>query len=132
MMSAAFSTRHIGPRLADQRAMLAAIGVPSIETLISQTIPKSIRLGRPLDLPAPASEAEALAELADKMAANVVLKSFVGLGCHGTITPPVILRNLFENPAWYTAYTPYQAEISQGRLEMLDEHAGGTHRNRRL
>ena len=97
MMSAAFSTRHIGPRLADQRAMLAAIGVPSIETLISQTIPKSIRLGRPLDLPAPASEAEALAELADKMAANVVLKSFVGLGYHGTITPPVILRNLFEN-----------------------------------
>jgi len=119
MTSAAFSTRHIGPGVADQRAMLAALGVPSIETLISQTVPKSIRLDRPLDLPAPASEAEALAELAGKMAANVVLKSFVGLGYHGTHVPPVILRNLFENPAWYTAYTPYQAEISQGRLEML-------------
>jgi glycine dehydrogenase len=119
MTSASFSTRHIGPGTADQRAMLAAIGVPSMETLISQAVPKSIRLGRALDLPAPASEAEALAELAEKMAANRVLKSFVGLGYHGTHVPPVILRNLFENPAWYTAYTPYQAEISQGRLEML-------------
>ena len=99
--------------------MLAAIGAPSLETLISQTVPKSIRLDRELDLPAAATEADALAELADKMSANIVLKSFVGLGYHGTHTPPVILRNMFENPAWYTAYTPYQAEISQGRLEML-------------
>lgn len=114
-----FSTRHIGPSVTDARSMLATIGVPSVETLISQAVPKSIRLDRPLDLPAAASEAEALAELAEKMSANVVLKSFVGLGYHGTHTPPVILRNLFENPAWYTAYTPYQAEISQGRLEML-------------
>jgi glycine dehydrogenase len=114
-----FSTRHIGPSVTDTRTMLATIGVPSVETLISQAVPKSIRLNRPLDLPAPASEAEALAELAAKMSTNVVLKSFVGLGYHGTHTPPVILRNLFENPAWYTAYTPYQAEISQGRLEML-------------
>jgi glycine dehydrogenase len=114
-----FPTRHIGPDLADTRAMLAVVGVPSIETLISQAVPKSIRLERPLALPAPATEAEALAELGAKMDANVVLKSFIGAGYHGTIVPPVIQRNLFENPAWYTAYTPYQAEISQGRLEML-------------
>ena len=99
--------------------MLAAIGVPSMETLISQTVPKSIRLGRPLDLPAPATEDEALRELAAIMGRNVVLKSFIGQGYHGCHVPPVIQRNLFENPAWYTAYTPYQAEISQGRLEML-------------
>ncbi len=114
-----FAGRHVGPRAAETRAMLASLGVPSLETLISQTVPNRIRLGRPLDLPAPATEAEALAELAEKMSANKVLKSFVGLGYHGTHVPPVILRNMFENPAWYTAYTPYQAEISQGRLEML-------------
>ncbi|MGN6584653.1 MAG: glycine dehydrogenase, partial [Rhizobiaceae bacterium] len=122
MMTAAalpFSTRHIGPSAQDQRAMLAAIGLPSIETLISQAVPKSIRLGRALDLPAPASEAEALAELSGIMGQNNVLKSFLGQGYHGCFVPPVIQRNLFENPAWYTAYTPYQAEISQGRLEML-------------
>lgn len=114
-----FSARHIGPGLHDVRAMLATIGVPSVETLISQAVPKSIRLDRPLALPAPASEAEALAELAATMAKNTVLKSFIGAGYHGVHVPPVIQRNLFENPAWYTAYTPYQAEISQGRLEML-------------
>ena len=114
-----FAPRHIGPSVSDTRAMLATVGVPSLETLISQAVPKKIRLERPLDLPAAATEAEALAELAEKMAANRVLKSFVGLGYHGTHVPPVIVRNLFENPAWYTAYTPYQAEISQGRLELL-------------
>ncbi|MER9656955.1 aminomethyl-transferring glycine dehydrogenase [Mesorhizobium sp. M0152] len=114
-----FSARHIGPSLNDTRAMLAAIGVPSVETLISQSVPKSIRLDRPLALPAPASEAEALSELSATMAGNTVLKSFIGAGYHGVHVPPVIQRNLFENPAWYTAYTPYQAEISQGRLEML-------------
>ncbi|TAM97666.1 MAG: aminomethyl-transferring glycine dehydrogenase subunit GcvPA, partial [Rhizobiaceae bacterium] len=114
-----FSARHIGPSAIDQRAMLAAIGLPSIETLISQAVPKSIRLNRALDLPAQASEAEALAELSGIMSRNKVLKSFLGQGYHGTLVPPVIQRNLFENPAWYTAYTPYQAEISQGRLEML-------------
>lgn len=115
----AFSARHIGPGLNDVRAMLATIGVPSVETLISQAVPRSIRLDRPLALPAPASEAEALAELSARMAKNTVLKSFIGAGYHGVHVPPVIQRNLFENPAWYTAYTPYQAEISQGRLEML-------------
>ena len=114
-----FSARHIGPSAIDQRAMLAAIGLPSIETLISQAVPKSIRLDRALDLPAPASEAEALGELSGIMRENKVLKSFLGQGYHGCFVPPVIQRNLFENPAWYTAYTPYQAEISQGRLEML-------------
>ncbi|CAH2401364.1 aminomethyl-transferring glycine dehydrogenase [Mesorhizobium ventifaucium] len=114
-----FSARHIGPGLNDVRAMLATIGVPSVETLISQAVPKSIRLDRPLALPAPASEAEALAELSATMAKNTLLKSFIGAGYHGVHVPPVIQRNLFENPAWYTAYTPYQAEISQGRLEML-------------
>ena len=114
-----FANRHIGPSLTDTRAMLATVGVPSIETLISQAVPKSIRLDRPLALPEPASEAAALAELAAKMDENVVLKSFIGAGYHGCLVPPVIQRNLFENPAWYTAYTPYQAEISQGRLEML-------------
>ncbi|UVK36689.1 aminomethyl-transferring glycine dehydrogenase [Mesorhizobium sp. AR10] len=114
-----FSARHIGPSTTDIRAMLAAIGVPSVETLISQAVPRSIRLDEPLNLPAPASEAEALAELSATMAKNMVLKSFIGAGYHGVDVPPVIQRNLFENPAWYTAYTPYQAEISQGRLEML-------------
>ena len=114
-----FADRHIGPNLADKRAMLATLGVPSVETLIAQAVPKSIRLDRPLDLPEPASEAAALAELAAKMSANQVLKSFIGAGFHGCIVPPVIQRNLFENPAWYTAYTPYQSEISQGRLELL-------------
>ena len=114
-----FADRHVGPRVADMRAMLAALGVPSLETLVSQAVPGSIRLDRSLNLPTAASESEALAELAAMMSRNVVLKSFIGQGYHGCITPPVIQRNLFENPAWYTAYTPYQAEISQGRLEML-------------
>ena len=119
MTHQAFVSRHLGPRVSDQRAMLAALGVPSLETLISQAVPKSIRIERPLDLPAPASEAEALAELSTTMAKNTVMKSFIGAGYHGVHVPPVIQRNLFENPAWYTAYTPYQAEISQGRLELL-------------
>ena len=100
-----FAGRHIGPRPADTRAMLAALGVPSLETLISQAVPQSIRLGRPLDLPSALGEADALAELGAIMSANTVLKSFIGQGYHGTIVPPVIQRNLFENPAWYTAYT---------------------------
>ena len=116
---AIFADRHIGPNAWDVRHMLTTLGVPSVETLISQAVPQSIRLGRPLALPAPASEAEALAELSEKMNQNKVLKSFIGAGYHGVHVPPVIQRNLFENPAWYTAYTPYQSEISQGRLELL-------------
>ncbi|WP_173931787.1 aminomethyl-transferring glycine dehydrogenase [Chelativorans sp. Marseille-P2723] len=118
-MTAPFSRRHIGPGSDDKKAMLAALGVPSLETLISHAVPNSIRLKRPLALPEPASEAEALAELQGYMRENRVLKSFIGAGYHGCHVPAVIQRNLFESPAWYTAYTPYQSEISQGRLEML-------------
>ncbi|MCK9551928.1 aminomethyl-transferring glycine dehydrogenase [Aquamicrobium sp.] len=114
-----FTDRHIGPGDDDVRAMLARIGVTSVDELIDQAVPKSIRLDRALALPAPASEAEALAELLATMSRNIVMKSFIGAGYHGVQVPPVIQRNMFENPAWYTAYTPYQAEISQGRLEML-------------
>jgi len=114
-----FADRHIGPGPDDERTMLKTLGLTSRETLIAQAIPQSIRLDRPLELPAPASEAEALAELSAMMARNTVARSFLGQGYHGTFVPPVIQRNLFENPAWYTAYTPYQSEISQGRLELL-------------
>lgn len=117
--SRAFEDRHIGPSDEDVTAMLAKIGVSSVDMLIEQAVPKSIRLGRSLQLPVPASEAEALAELSGIMSRNTVMKSFIGAGYYGVQVPPVIQRNLFENPAWYTAYTPYQAEISQGRLEML-------------
>jgi len=116
---ASFDRRHIGLSQADIRAMLTTIGVPSVETLISETVPGPIRLDRALDLPAAASETDALAELRAMMARNTVMKSFIGQGYHGCHVPPVIKRNLFENPAWYTAYTPYQPEISQGRLELL-------------
>ncbi|WP_295806409.1 aminomethyl-transferring glycine dehydrogenase [uncultured Nitratireductor sp.] len=114
-----FAARHIGPRGEETKSMLATLGVPSLETLISQAVPNSIRLDRPLDLPPAASESEALDELGAAMRQNKVLKSFIGAGYHGVKVPPVIQRNLFENPAWYTAYTPYQSEISQGRLELL-------------
>lgn len=118
-MTAPFAARHIGPREEDTQAMLAALNVPSLDALISQAVPKSIRFEAPLALPEAASEAEALEELKLRMRENRVLKSFIGTGYHGCHVPPVIQRNMFENPAWYTAYTPYQSEISQGRLEML-------------
>ncbi|MDQ0995840.1 glycine dehydrogenase [Phyllobacterium ifriqiyense] len=114
-----FADRHIGPSTQGSRAMLAALGIPSLDTLISQAVPKSIRLEKPLDIPEAVNEAEALAELAAKMGHNKTFKSYIGQGYHGTHVPAVIQRNLFENPAWYTAYTPYQSEISQGRLELL-------------
>ena len=117
--AASFARRHVGLSDTDMRAMLSKIGVPSLETLIFESVPASIRLDRALDLPAAVSEQDALGELFAKMDANTVAKSFIGQGYHGCHVPPVIQRNLFENPAWYTAYTPYQAEISQGRLEML-------------
>jgi glycine dehydrogenase len=117
--AAKFSTRHIGPQESDQREMLKALDITSLETLITQTIPAPIRFLGALNLPEALSEADALDELRHKLDQNKPLKSFIGQGYHGTHVPPVILRNLFENPAWYTAYTPYQAEISQGRLEML-------------
>jgi glycine dehydrogenase len=114
-----FSRRHIGPSPADMSEMLSTTGVADIDELISQTVPDAIRQAAPLALPAGISEAEALRKLriiADK---NKVFTSLIGQGYYGTILPPVIQRNILENPAWYTAYTPYQAEISQGRLEAL-------------
>ena len=114
-----FIGRHIGPNEHVIAGMLAAIGTASLSTLIAETVPATIRLQRPLDLPPPMPEHAALAALKAIAAKNVVKKSLIGQGYYGTHTPPVILRNLFENPGWYTAYTPYQAEIAQGRLEAL-------------
>ncbi|MEZ5099238.1 MAG: aminomethyl-transferring glycine dehydrogenase [Thermoleophilia bacterium] len=114
-----FARRHIGPSEADQDAMLALLGHASLDALADAAVPASIRDRDALDLPAPATESEALAELRALAARNRVVTSMIGLGYHGTITPPVILRNVLESPAWYTAYTPYQPEISQGRLEAL-------------
>ena len=114
-----FVSRHNGPGPEDIRQMLATIGVPSVETLISQTLPQSIRFDGTLDLPEAADEHDALAELREKIEQNIEARSFIGQGYYGCRVPAVIQRNMFENPAWYTAYTPYQPEISQGRLEML-------------
>jgi glycine dehydrogenase len=121
--SAEFAARHIGPSAADEAAMLAVVapGVPNFtrRALIEAIVPRAIARNKPMQLPAPLSEAQALAEMKAIAAKNTVLKSFIGQGYHGTLTPGVILRNILENPAWYTAYTPYQAEISQGRMEAL-------------
>jgi glycine dehydrogenase len=114
-----FVNRHIGPSEEDRKAMLGAIKAGSLDTLIDQTIPKRI-LGRPkLDLPQALSEAEFLERARDIAGKNKIAKSFIGCGYYDTLTPTVILRNILENPGWYTAYTPYQAEISQGRMEAL-------------
>ncbi len=114
-----FHGRHIGPSAADSIAMLQTIGVSSLEELISKTVPDSIRIKEPLDIPAAIGEYEYLSELRKVAAKNKLFKTYIGQGYYGTITPSVILRNIFENPGWYTQYTPYQAEISQGRLESL-------------
>ncbi len=114
-----FLARHIGPDAAETAAMLAAIGASSLDELIGQTVPAAIRLATPLALPGPQREHEALDRLDAIAAKNVLKKSLIGLGYYGTLLPKVILRNLLENPGWYTAYTPYQAEIAQGRLEAL-------------
>ncbi|MFF5261261.1 aminomethyl-transferring glycine dehydrogenase [Actinomadura viridis] len=114
-----FADRHIGPSPDDHARMLAAIGYSGAEALMDDAVPAAIRTARPLDLPPALSEPAALARLRELAAANTVLTSMIGLGYHGTVTPGVILRNVMENPGWYTAYTPYQPEISQGRLEAL-------------
>lgn len=113
-----FIRRHIGPDDAEIRAMLADLGLSSLEELVESAVPNKIRSAPP-ELPAPLTEAEALAQLADYAGRNKLLVSLIGLGYYNTFTPPVIRRNILENPGWYTAYTPYQAEISQGRLEAL-------------
>jgi glycine dehydrogenase len=114
-----FVARHIGPSEADLAAMLHVVGAGSLSDLAANTVPAAIRSGRPLDLPPPLDEAGAIAELRALAAKNAQVKSLIGQGYHGTHTPPVILRNVLESPGWYTAYTPYQAEIAQGRLEAL-------------
>ncbi|MFZ2209380.1 MAG: glycine dehydrogenase (aminomethyl-transferring), partial [Porticoccaceae bacterium] len=117
--AADFQRRHIGPDDDQQRAMLAALGAVGLEQFVAAIVPESIRLREPLELPAPCSERAALVELQALAAQNQAFTSLLGLGYHDTILPPVIQRNVLENPGWYTAYTPYQAEISQGRLEGL-------------
>jgi glycine dehydrogenase len=114
-----FEHRHHGLSQSDIQAMLAAVDASSIDQLVEQTVPHQIRLEKPLDLPSPLTEIEMLAELKTIAAKNTIARSYIGMGYYDTVTPPVILRNLIENPGWYTQYTPYQAEIAQGRLESL-------------
>jgi len=114
-----FARRHIAPSETEITEMLAALGYKSLEELASATVPAAIRLKKPLELGEPLGEHELIEELKNLAADNQVLRSFIGQGYYDTITPPVILRNVLENPGWYTQYTPYQAEISQGRLEAL-------------
>jgi glycine dehydrogenase len=114
-----FARRHIGPNEEEVRAMLRDVGFDSLDSLIDATVPKNIRLDRQLNLPAAKSETDALAELRVIAQKNKIARSFIGAGYSDCITPPVIQRNILENPGWYTAYTPYQAEIAQGRLEAL-------------
>jgi len=114
-----FSRRHIGPQPGETAAMLAALGASTLDEIIGQTVPDTIRLRRTLDLPAAVTEEEALAELSGIMDRNELWRSHIGMGYYGCHTPSVILRNILENPGWYTAYTPYQAEIAQGRMEAL-------------
>jgi glycine dehydrogenase len=114
-----FVARHIGPSDSDIAAMLHAVGAATLDDLAARTVPPAIRTNQALDLPPPIDEAGVIAELRGLAAKNVLKKSLIGMGYHGTHTPPVILRNVMENPGWYTAYTPYQAEIAQGRLEAL-------------
>ena len=114
-----FIQRHIGPDAAETAAMLSELGVDSMETLIAQTVPADIRLKTPLATGPAMTEADALAKLKKAASKNKMFKSYIGMGYHPTLTPNVILRNVLENPGWYTAYTPYQPEIAQGRLESL-------------
>jgi glycine dehydrogenase len=117
--AAEFIARHIGPDSSDEARMLSVIGAASREALVAALVPRNIVRAAPMAIPDGITETAALAELKALAGKNKVLKSFIGQGYHGTITPGVILRNILENPAWYTAYTPYQAEISQGRMEAL-------------
>src|ERR1041384_6652338 len=114
-----FVRRHIGPASEEISQMLKLLGVASLDELIDAAVPAYIRLNRPLNLPSGRSEFGILNELRSIAAKNQVFRSFIGMGYHDCITPPAIQRNVLENPGWYTAYTPYQAEISQGRLEGL-------------
>jgi glycine dehydrogenase len=119
MRTDSFVLRHVGPRETEVDQMLEKVGVSSIDELIYQTIPNDILLKKPLNLSAALDESEFVTHIKGLAAKNKQFQTYIGLGYHGTITPPVIQRNVFENPSWYTSYTPYQAEISQGRLEAL-------------
>jgi glycine dehydrogenase len=114
-----FIRRHIGPSEIQLAAMLHTLGAATLDDIAGKTIPAAIRSNTALDLPPPIDEAATIAELRTLAAQNTPIKSLIGMGYHGTVTPPVVLRNVLENPGWYTAYTPYQAEIAQGRLEAL-------------
>ena len=114
-----FIPRHIGPGEQDQQTMLAAVGASSLESLMQEVVPANIRMSPELNLPAPRSEADVLGEMKVIARQNQVFRNYIGQGYYGTHTPNVVLRNILENPAWYTAYTPYQPEISQGRLEAI-------------
>src|SRR5881394_159298 len=114
-----FARRHIGPSEEEMREMLRDFGFENLDALIDAAVPKNIRLDRELNLPEAKSEMEALAELHAIAKKNKVKRSFIGAGYYDCITPPVIQRNILENPGWYTAYTPYQAELAQGRLEAM-------------
>jgi len=116
---ATFADRHIGPRPQDVEAMLARLGFDSLEALMTAAVPGGIRSAAELSLPEAATETQVAQELRDLAARNRPAEPMIGLGYHGTTTPPVIRRNVLEDPSWYTAYTPYQPEISQGRLEAL-------------
>ena len=119
MSSVSFAERHIGPRKEDVAGMLKQIGVSSLNELIDKTIPAGIRLKKDLQVDSALAEHEYLAMLQDKASKNIVAKNYIGLGYYPTVIPAAIQRNILENPGWYTAYTPYQAEIAQGRLEAL-------------
>src|SRR3990170_187470 len=114
-----FAYRHIGPRRSDVGEMLAVLGYGSIEAFVDAVVPEEIRLRRPLALPPGRSEREVLQALRGLAGMNRVFRSYIGMGYAGCFTQQVVQRNVLENPGWYTAYTPYQAEISQGRLEAL-------------
>ena len=114
-----FENRHNGPSKKEISLMLKKVNAASLEELVDQTIPKSIQLNQPLDLPKAQSESDFLRDFRILAKKNKIYKSFIGLGYYDTVVPAVIQRNILENPGWYTAYTPYQAEIAQGRLEAL-------------
>src|SRR5215213_3018705 len=116
---ATFIRRHIGPSETETADMLREVGAKSLEDFIAKVVPKEIRMARPLDLPKAKAERTTLYYLRKIADRNEVFTSMIGMGYYGTVTPKVILRNVLENPGWYTAYTPYQAEVSQGRLEAL-------------
>ena len=114
-----FARRHLGPRTHEIQAMLETLGFDSLDGLIDAAVPSGIRTATPLALPAGRGETELINDLRTLSKKNEIFRSYIGMGYYGCITPPVIQRNILENPGWYTQYTPYQAEISQGRMEVL-------------